>query len=486
MRRIAVATVLIVALLTSVSAAPAANVGANDDSGKFLSDHGVGMYGEMVGLGLRQIVLTSRYKPSDPLTIQDKGHLDRTIPAAIAAGLRVVLSVYPYPPREVETGLATPQAFGAYAASLAAAFPEVRQFVVGNEPNQPAFWRPQFAPDGSNASAPSFGPYLAAAYDALKAVDPAITVVGVGLSPRGNDRPRARSNVSTSPVRFLRALGDWYRASGRSRPLMDGFSFHPYPNRATDPLDRGYSWPNAGFVNVDRIKQALWDAFDGTAQPTTLEGLRVHLDEVGWQVDTSGASGYEGLENVVVTDELTQAAVYGELVRRAACDPDIAEVSFFGFRDDGLRTGFQAALQRLDGTARPAAEVVRAAIADAASRCVTPATAWAPATDVLDASVAVAGAVGLKRGVLLRTGEDARGRVCFAKKPVAGIVRSGSSRSQLKRCRAVALTGLRPLQIPFLMPGRSSASLRASLDVAVELTAEANRARKTVVAVRAE
>ena len=79
---------------------------------------------------------------------------------------------------------------------------------------------------------------------------------------------------------------------------MDGFSFHPYPNEATDPLERGYAWPNAGFANLDRVKQALWDAFHGTAQPTTLDGLKLHLDEVGWQVDTSGRAGYRGLENV--------------------------------------------------------------------------------------------------------------------------------------------------------------------------------------------
>ena len=131
-------------------------------------------------------------------------------------------------------------------------------------------------------------------------------------------------------MRFVRALGAWYRASGRTRPLMDAFSFHPYPNKATDPLERGYGWPNAGFVNLDRVKQALWDAFDGTAQPTTLNGLRLNLDEVGWQVDTSRFTGYQGRENVPVTDELTQAAIYGDLIRRSACDQDVHEVSFFG------------------------------------------------------------------------------------------------------------------------------------------------------------
>jgi hypothetical protein len=290
--------------------------------------------------------------------------------------------VYPYPPRELEAGVGSPSLFGSYVGAVASIYPEVKEFVVGNEPNQPAFWRPQFDAKGANASASAFGSYLGAAYDALKAVDPAITVVGVGLSPRGNDRPQAGSNVSTSPLRFLRALGSWYRKSGRTRPLMDAFSFHPYPNEATDPLDRGYSWPNAGFVNLDRIKQGLWDAFHGTPQPTTVDGLKFHLDEVGWQVDTSGLSGYTGSENVPVTDEVTQAAIYGNLIGRAACDPDIAEASFFGFRDDGARTGFQAALEPLDGTLRPAAAAVQAAIADGASQCSTQ-EAWRPEGDVV-------------------------------------------------------------------------------------------------------
>ena len=474
MRKVVIATVLAAALLASASSAPAAEIGANDDTGKYEPDAGTSFYTDMVRLGLRQIVLTTRYEPNDPLTIQDRGYLDRTIPAAVAAGLRVVLDVYPYPPREVEAGLASPAAFGAYVAAVATAFPDVRQFVVGNEPNQPAFWRPQFAADGSNASAPAFGPYLAAAYDALKAVDPAISVIGIGLSPRGNDRPDAKSNISTSPVRFIRALGAWYRASGRTLPLMDGFSFHPYPNKATDPLDRGYPWPNAGFINLDRIKQALWDAFGGTAQPTTMDGLKLHLDEVGWQVGTSGLTGYEGLENVVVTDELTQASVYTELVRRAACDPDIADVSFFGFRDDGERAGFQAALQRLDGSDRPAADAVRAAIADTAAGCENAVTQWRPATSIIESSASVRNGAGSAQTVRLRAGEDALANVCLS------VMRpwATSERNPGLRCRSTTLIGRRPLDIPFVVLGAGV------FDMTVEFTAEANAARRTTVVIR--
>jgi hypothetical protein len=477
MRRIGAAAALSVALLCGASAAPAAEIGANDDTGKYGIDGGASLYGEMAALGLRQVVLTTRFRASDPLTIQDKGYLDQTVPAAVAAGLRVVLAVYPYPAREIEDGLATPAAFGAYVASVAEAFPDVKQFVVGNEPNQPAFWRPQFGPDGANASAASFGPYLAAAYDSLKAVDPAITVVGVGLSPRGNDRPDAANNISTSPVRFLRALGAWYRASHRTLPLMDGFSFHPYPNKDTDPLDRGYSWPNAGFANLDRVKQALWDAFDGTAQPTTLDGLKLYLDEVGWQVDTTGQPGYQGAENVVVTDELTQAAVYADLVRRASCDPDVEAVSFFGFRDDGARSGFQAALQRLDGSARPAAEAVRAAIADAASGCPGKPVHWRPMSDVLDPSAVVWSNGSSSTALRLRAGEDARALVCVSARTSGRRYARRAARSSGTRCRVATLVGLRPVNLPVF----TSPAGRKSVQVTVELTAAANKARKTVL-----
>ncbi len=469
MRLLAAATVLTVALLVGASIAVGADIGANDDSAKHANDGGVAMYGDMTDLGLRQTVIGVRFKPSESVVIQDKQLLDRVIPNAVASGLRVVLSVYPYPPKEIEAGLGSPSIFAAYVGVLASIYPQVKQFVIGNEPNQPAFWRPQFDSAGANVSAPSFGPYLAAAYDALKSVDPEISVVGVGLSPRGNDRPDAKNNISTSPVRFLRALGAWYRKSGRTRPLMDAFSFHPYPNRATDPLERGYAWPNAGFADLDRLKQALWDAFRGTAQPTTVEGLRLHLDEVGWQVDTSGRPGYYGLENVPVTDELTQAAIYDQLIRQAACDSDIAEVSFFGFRDDGLRTGFQAALQRTDGSARPAAAAVRAAIAGTQDGCAELELRWEPGAEVVGAEVAV-GALASEVTARIAVGEDARARVCVR---AFGQARGVPRRA---RCRAAVIKGLRPSNVAVLAP----LGVRGRVEVAVELEAEANRARRTL------
>ena len=385
MRR-TVATAVSLAALAISGAAPAADIGANDDTGKYAADAGAVFFPQMAALGLKQSVMTARFVPSDPTTIRDGEALDRAIPLAQLAGLRVSLAVYPYPPQEVEDGIATPEAFATWLTLVAERYPGVKQFVVLNEPNQPAFMRPQFDGDGANVSAATAGALLAAGYDALKAVDPAIRVIGLGLSPRGNDRPTAVSNVSTSPVRFLAALGTWYRASGRLLPLMDGFSFHPYPNEATDSLDRGYPWPNAGFADVGRIKQALWDAFRDTPQATTVNGLKLYLDEVGWQVDTSTLDGYSGIENVRVTDDASQAGVYAGLVRAVACDPHIAELNIFGFYDDSPRDrGFQAALNRVDGTPRASAEAVQKSIADTSTGCGDTVVPWYPAKRVIGA-----------------------------------------------------------------------------------------------------
>ena len=484
MWRLALAPLIAAAGLAAAVPAPAADVGANDDTGKFAPDGGAAFYERMAALGLRQTVLTVRWRPSEPETIQHQELLDRAVPAAVERGIRVVFAVYPYPPREVETGLATPAGFAAYLTALAERYPAVRQYVIGNEPNQPAFWRPQLdRRTGKVVSAARFGRFLAAGYDALKAVDPAIAVVGVGLSPRGNDRAQARSNVSTSPVRFLAALGAWYRASGRREPLMDGFSYHPYPWSAADPPTRSYAWPNAGFADLARIKQALWDAFAGTPQPTTLEGLGLYLDEVGWQVDTAADSGYSGLENVPTTGERRQAAIYGRLIRLAACDPAIAQLNFFGFYDDAARdSGFQSALHRVDGTPRASAGAVAIAIRDTAAGCTGIRVRWRPSRTVGGASLTrwrpLRGG-GLK--VLVGAREGALAVVCMVERPPARSRLVTSARALERRavapCWKGRLTPRQRLQVA-LVPPPGAAS---PVTVVARIAAEANPRRATLL-----
>jgi len=274
---------------------------------------------------------------------------------------------------------------------------------------------------------------------------------------------------------------------------MDGFSFHPYPRRATDPLARGYVWPNAGFANLDRVKQGLWDAFRGTAQPTTVEGLRLYLDETGWQVRTSGLAGYTGAENVPVTTEAEQAGIYGALVRLAVCDPTVAQLNFFGFYDDGLRTGFQAGLYRANGTPRPSADTVRAAIAETAQGCPGAAVTWAPARGVVGARAMGLPVAGLFGPMLAWTPLSI---------PVSATASEGSTvKVFLTRLASQSLAGIRiPLArtavetvatapaVVLHPPGTGLAriDLRAGLPagryaIVIRFTAEANPDRVTLV-----
>jgi hypothetical protein len=478
----AVAAAALLGALLGAGPALAAEIGANDDTGKYAEDGGTAFFQRMARLGLKQTVMTVRYLPAEPNTIQGKAFLDKAVPEATGHGLRVVFAVYPYPPRARARTAAEISGFADYAARLAREYPQVRQFVIGNEPNQPAFWRPQLSARGKVLSAPAFGRYLAAAYDALKAVDRTINVVGVGLSPRGNDMPAARSNVSASPVQFLAALGAWYRRSGRAEPLMDGLGFHPYPRASSHALTRRYDWPNAGFANLGRIKQAFWDAFNGTGQPTTVEGLKLYLNEVGWQVDTSGREGYTGLENVAVTSEAKQAAIYRDLVKRASCDPDIAEVNFFGFYDDEIRdVGFQAALHRVDGSARPSAGAVAAAIRRVAARPCAKPVRWRPAAAVEGASLR---APRIQRSGSVRTivgaKEGASAIVCLvAGEPGARRIASPASLARLAvaPCWRGQLTPRFGRSVKLDVP----LALRGQVVVAARISSRANPSRAAVL-----
>ena len=359
-------------------------IGVNEDHPKFQEDAGAAMFGELSAIGLTESVVSVRWDPAQPETIPDEAQLAAAIAAAKERGVKVVLALYPAKARAVADN--GPTGFVDFCGRVATAFPDAAAFIVGNEPNQPRFWQPQFNADRSQASAAAFLTVLAGCYDAIHPTGK--QVIGVGLSPRGNDNPLAPSNVSTSPVRFIRALGAAYRASGRRQPIMDAFSFHPYPNKNTDTPFVGYQWPNAGMPNFDRIKQALWDAFNGTKQPHIETGLSLWLDEIGWQVPTDGSGAYTGAENVPTVDEAGQAAFHGSVVRFAACDPQIAALHFFHWIDESDRGGFQSGAFRADGTKRPAFDAVAQAVADTSGGTLCPGSAvvWKHTASVVGAA----------------------------------------------------------------------------------------------------
>ena len=220
---------------------------------------------------------------------------------------------------------------------------------------------------------------------------------------------------------------------------MDALAFHAYPQRNTHPPSRKYAWPNASAADLARIKQAVWDAFNGTAQPTFPEvpqktgagTLGLVIGEFGWQVDIGPAleARYNGKENVPTVTEAVQADYYAEVIGTFACDPAVTDALLLHLVDDPDLGRFQTGLLRLDGSERPSYAAVQKAIA-AARNCNAEAK-WSHATGVVGAK-AIFGARDHPAtkaifGISTRAQEEAAARACS----VAGPRRSpGATRSR--------------------------------------------------------
>jgi|SRR4051794_2245578 len=465
MGKLAAAVASIFAALVFTGAASSTVFGVADDAGKYADDSGASFYSMLNDLGMTENRIAVFWDPAKPTTIVDQAFLDRAIPQATRRGVEIMFAIYPLKARAlVDTPNGIDQ-FAQYAAQVAKRYPQVRKVICLNEGNQPRFHQPQFDEKGNGVSGAVQERAMAACYDALKGVDPNLDVIAFGLSPRGNDDFDAQSNVSHSPVRFVAEVGEAYRASGRTKPIADDVSIHCYPNKNTDSPTVGYAWPKIGCVNMDRLKQAWWDAFHGTAQPVFREAgssgggpfVRIFVDEVGYQARVSGAKTglYTGAENVPVIDEATQASYYSQLIALMACDPDVALLNFFHAVDERSLPAWQSGIVLPDGTRRAAYAAVKAAIAQN-RQCRGQTASWRHSTGVAGAFVDFRG---LRRSFVAKADEGFKYDV--------GIYRG------TRRLTGAGGTGNDAAATLFKLPGLGRGSYR----VAVRLRAESNPQR---------
>jgi hypothetical protein len=253
----------------------------------------------------------------------------------------------------------------------------VHDVIIGNEPNLNLFWQPQFDDGGADQAARDYEALLAAVYDRLKEQDAALDVIGGGLAPHGGDRPSTRP--THSPTQFIRDLAAAYRASGRTKPIMDALSLHVYgDSQHTPPTFAHPRSTTIGIADYDKVVGLLRKGFAGTAQPGAT--LPIVYGEYGVEtvIPQDKAYLYTGKEVTSPVDEATQARYYEEAIHMAEGQPTVRMLFLFHVVDETRLEGLQSGTRYADGSAKTSETPVQRALEAATDKTITAPNTPAP------------------------------------------------------------------------------------------------------------
>ncbi|MEZ5099827.1 MAG: hypothetical protein R3C15_08555 [Thermoleophilia bacterium] len=232
--------------------------------------------------------------------------LDRAVEAS-AGRIRIVPAVYATSGDQAPTDQARRDQYCSFVRDIVVRYPAIRDVVIWVEPNKTFFWKPQYNVDGSSAAPAAYEALVAQCWDTLHAARADVNVIAASTSPRGNDRPFARSNVSHSPGSFIRQMGKAYRASGRTQRIFDTVGHHGYGEFSSERPWKAHAGTTIAQGDWAQLMQALYDAYHGTGQPIPGEqGVEIWYLEMGFQTDVDGT--HAGLYTAEETDERSVSA----------------------------------------------------------------------------------------------------------------------------------------------------------------------------------
>jgi hypothetical protein len=315
--------------------------------------------------GFDTIRVTANWSPGQTAVPADQLQALQSIAAAgMFLDIRIVATVMPFGSRATPLTAAARTQFARFAANLVRKVPTIREYIVGNEPNLNRYWLPQFGPSGEDVAAAAYVQLLARTYDLMKAADPNVFINGGSVSPRGIDRPGTGRDTH-SPTAFITDMGIEYRAMNRNKPIMDGFSFHPYgENSSTPPTLVHTSGTSLGLADYPKLVSLLGKAFNGTAQKGST--LPIVYDEYGVdsQIPMTKRSFYGGTEPATTkpVSEGVQAAYYDEALQLAACQPTVRGFLIFHVTDETDYNRWQSGVYYADGTPKSSRALVKAAM----------------------------------------------------------------------------------------------------------------------------
>jgi polysaccharide biosynthesis protein PslG len=318
----------------------------------------------MARMGARIIRVDTRWdvvatrRPANPKDPNDPAYdwaaYDPIVDAAAERGVRVLMTVWGTPAWAADTAVPKSTRFadytrrpkragdyGNFAYALAARYAPrgVRDWEIWNEPNIPMFLRPQFRKQRGTwvpASPATYSALAKSFYANVKMVDKGSRIAGLVTAPAGDQCPSScpkGPNARMTPSAFLAAI-----AKPGLRPPMNTVSHHPYP--ITTP--RNSNFPGSSYIDLYNI-----DRFQREVDRTYLRGKKIWLTEFGFSTEKVA-------EYSLNVSEAQQAQYLQDAYRRVRPNTRVKMFVWYFLQDNGM---WGSGLLRLDGKAKPAAEV---------------------------------------------------------------------------------------------------------------------------------
>ena len=306
----------------------------------------------------------ARRRPLNPMNANDPAYdwsvYDRTVSFAERFGIKVVFSIVGTPPwANAAAGVnvvpksaldlerfataAARRYSGTFIGADGRPIPAVRSWLAWNEPNNPAFLRPQYRTVNGKLviqSAIDYAKICNAIVKGVRKTTIGASKVACGVTgPRGNNNPNS-SRPATSPLAFLRAMK---KAGARG---FDAYAHHPYygasgetPSTPPPPGIHGNAPTAITLGNLSLLVKEV----------TRLYGnKRIWITEYGYQ--TNPPDRIFGVSWANQAKFMTQA--YGIAKR----NPRIDMFLWFLLRDERrlVNEGWQSGLLTASGAKKPA------------------------------------------------------------------------------------------------------------------------------------
>ncbi|HXH89338.1 MAG TPA: DUF5722 domain-containing protein [Gaiellaceae bacterium] len=285
---------------------------------------------------------------------------DRTVNYASQYGIKVVFSIIGTPPwANAAAGVnVAPRNFadlqnfaaaaakrygGQYAAADGRLLPPVRSWIAWNEPNNPAFLRPQYRKVGASYVAQSpidYAKICNAIYKGISVTTVGASKVACGVTaPRGNNDPTS-DRPALSPIAFLRGM----KKAGATR--FDAYAHHPYygspqetPTTPPPTPSRGQAPTAVTLGNIDTLIREV----------TKLYGnKRIWITEYGYQTNPP--------DPIFGVTPAKQAAYLTQAFGIAKKHPRIDMMLWFLLRDETrarIEEGWQSGFLTASGSRKP-------------------------------------------------------------------------------------------------------------------------------------